>query len=276
MSYSSRDQKAHADDMLSLSRQSQNCGGESLYSFVPQPEKEKIKPAMYRSKYDPRADPGGTKFAAKKGSGTFGKPLGASKNDPNQFLKTKSSNNRKTGKEGLGAGYRETRRSKRQPAVPKRSEKPVMGLQSTKNYITSNAVEAILAAPGNKARITTQQPVYLNKVDYGRKPAYLDDVKAEIQREEEMIKQYMSMNDQHNMGDDPEDDSEELSLEELDNLIDALKTKWDKTNANYQRMCHMTHLDTIGKVNRKESMEKELTQLEKDIEMLESKKRHGH
>ena len=33
---------------------------------------------------------------------------------------------------------------KRRPAVPRKDEKPLMGLQSKKNFITSNAVENIM------------------------------------------------------------------------------------------------------------------------------------
>ena len=66
-----------------------------------------------------------------------------------------------------------------------------MGLQSTKNYVTANAVEAILAVPGHRARINQQPPQYRNKVDYGKVPAYLGDVKEEISRENEMIEKYL-------------------------------------------------------------------------------------
>jgi len=55
-------------------------------------------------------------------------------------------------------------------AVPLRDEKPIMGLVSDKNFIVSNAVENILAAPklptsGNKD--------YLKKKNYGKVPKYL-------------------------------------------------------------------------------------------------------
>lgn len=33
------------------------------------------------------------------------------------------------------------------PIVPKKDEKPIMGLKSNKNFIVSNAVENILSAP---------------------------------------------------------------------------------------------------------------------------------
>ena len=54
-----------------------------------------------------------------------------------------------------------------------------------------------------------------------------------------------------------------------DALVDQLKTKWDAVNAKYQKMTHNVNLDTVGKVKRKEFMEKELKQLEADIGKLE-------
>jgi len=145
----------------------------------------------------------------------------------------------------------------------------VMGLQSTKNYVTANAVEAILAVPGHRARINQQPPQYRNKVDYGRVPAYLGDVKSEINHENEMIENYMRA--QSGPEDNGGEAGEQLHEGEVDELVDALKTKWDVVNAKYQKMCHMVKLDTIGKVRRKEAMENELLQLEKDVEKLEGR-----
>ena len=72
--------------------------------------------------------------------------------------------------------------------IPDRNSIPVMGIRTNKNYITSNAVEAILAAP----RIT--KPVdrnYMGKEDFGKVPSYLTQVKEEIRRENEMIDRYV-------------------------------------------------------------------------------------
>ena len=55
-------------------------------------------------------------------------------------------------------------------AVPLIDEKPIMGLVSDKNFIVSNAVENILAAPklpGNNNRD------FLKKKNYGKVPRYL-------------------------------------------------------------------------------------------------------
>ena len=48
----------------------------------------------------------------------------------------------------------------KKPAVPKVDEKPIMGLKSDKNFITSNAVDVILMAPKKKPSTTTQ---FINK-----------------------------------------------------------------------------------------------------------------
>jgi hypothetical protein len=54
--------------------------------------------------------------------------------------------------------------------VPKKDEKPIMGLVSDKNFIVSNAVENILAAP--KLPVSTDKD-YLKKKNYGKVPKYL-------------------------------------------------------------------------------------------------------
>ena len=118
------------------------------------------------------------------------------------------------------------------------------------------------------SRIQEQPPQYRNKADYGKVPAYLSDVKQEIERENQMIAEYLRGGQEEY--DEYDADEVELGQEEAEALIDALKTKWDDTNQKYQKMCHMVKLDTIGKVRRKENLEKELNQLEKDIESLEA------
>ena len=70
--------------------------------------------------------------------------------------------------------------------VPKISEKPIMGLVSDKNFIVSNAVENILAAPklpGNSNRD------FLKKKNYGKVPRYLQTIKKEIEDEYELVRE---------------------------------------------------------------------------------------
>ena len=61
---------------------------------------------------------------------------------------------------------------------------------------------------------------------------------------------------------------EEMSESERDALVAQLKAKWDSVNANYQRMTHMTRLDTCGQMRRKEGGENALKELEANIEKL--------
>ena len=65
-------------------------------------------------------------------------------------------------------------KEKRRPPVPKKEEKPILGLTSDKNYIVANAVENILAAPKVK---DNNGPDYTKKKDYAEMPKYLQKIK---------------------------------------------------------------------------------------------------
>lgn len=66
------------------------------------------------------------------------------------------------------------------------------------------------------------------------------------------------------------DDMEAVMTEdERRELVFALKKKWEVANNKFQKMSHHIVLDTEGQVRRKERLEKELQQLEIDIERLE-------
>ena len=51
--------------------------------------------------------------------------------------------------------------ARRKPAVPKIEDRPGMGIQTAKNFITANAVEAILQVPQG---LGETEPDYLAKV----------------------------------------------------------------------------------------------------------------
>lgn len=137
-------------------------------------------------------------------------------------------------------------------------------MKSNKNFITSNAVEVILSKP----RKMSPEKNYIKKSDYGKVPKYLDKVKNEIDEETRIIERMMA----------PEPTEEEiLSSHELDSLereqlLQALKEKWDDLNHQYQRISHNTTIDTLFKLRRKEGLEKELAQVENDIQLLSEKR----
>ena len=71
----------------------------------------------------------------------------------------------------------------KKPSVPKKTEKPTMGLKSDKNFIVSNAIENILST----ARKMESPPNYTEKKDYGKVPTYLHRIKDSIDQEYKMI-----------------------------------------------------------------------------------------
>lgn len=68
--------------------------------------------------------------------------------------------------------------------MPKRDDAPLCGLKSDKDFLTANAVDAILTLPKRKVEPT---PDWLAKAEYGKAPTYLARIKGEIEAEHEFI-----------------------------------------------------------------------------------------
>lgn len=155
--------------------------------------------------------------------------------------------------------------SNEKPPVPSRDDKPVMGLHTCKNFVVANATEVICMEPKT---IDLKQPSFLEKEDYGQVPKYLIKVKDEIEKEKKIIQQCVKENARKEGELTDEPIFEVLDENERQELINALKTKWDQVNSKYQKVCHRVMIDSIGELRRKESQEAELQQLEDDIERL--------
>jgi len=262
---------------------------ESIYNIIPLKEVEAEKPPMYRSKHSGKIPPtastfgqGGTshpqatnlagdaplKVVPDKASRSMGKHPGSHQPDPQSFLK-------KNDKTAAVAGLKEVKRDqphllqpvvikeKKKPALPPKDDTPIMNLVTSKNFVTANAVETILAAPKKSVAVTKD---YLRKEDYGKTPAYLHKIKGDIEAEYEYIRQ---LQDQEAFA--RSNQSRLLSDDDKHQLILGLKAKWEAVNTDYQATTHLTKLDTIGKVKRKETYEAQLQQIEKDIEKLNRK-----
>jgi hypothetical protein len=91
----------------------------------------------------------------------------------------------------------------------------------------------------------------------------LTKIKNEIQDEYNLVKE-MQIEEQN------EKDKQKMLMpeEERQELIAALKRKWEQLHLQYQRETHHSKLDTLGKKNRKENLEKQLDQVEADIKKL--------
>jgi hypothetical protein len=144
--------------------------------------------------------------------------------------------------------------------VPKKDEKPIMGLVSDKNFIVSNAVENILAAPNLPVN---KDKDYLKKKNYGKVPKYLQKIKNEIEDEYQLVRE-MQIEEEADM------DRQKFLMDETEKqeLIAALKKKWEVCHKEYQTLTHKNKLDTIGLLGKYERCERELHQLERDIQKL--------
>ena len=149
------------------------------------------------------------------------------------------------------------------PPVPARNDKPVQGLKTSTNYINCNAVEAINSVPKKLKEVEVS---YTTREDYGKVPAYLESVKAEIEHEKELVDVYVQ--EQYGPLKGSRQEQEVIDEEDRKYLINKLKQRWGDVNAEYQKYCHKVILDTPGEIKRKASQEAELKQLEEDIERL--------
>lgn len=67
-----------------------------------------------------------------------------------------------------------------------------MGLVSNKNFVMTNAVEAILAKPTK----SPEPEFWTQKKNYGKVPKYLVKAKSTLRREREAVEEYVRMREQ--------------------------------------------------------------------------------
>jgi hypothetical protein len=253
---------------------------ENIANWVVDAPPAAVKPARYKSRHNPKKPPTASCFGvegttrvpganrgdagnvalsiAKKKKSTMG---GRSKttSNPRSYLKG-------SGKDVIPQGgpkrYVRPYVGPKKAGPPAASEKPVMGLQTTKNFLVANAVENILAVP---KKVSKDDALYVAKKDYGVVPEYLTQVKAAIEEEKAVLREYLE-EEQKGM-DGPQ--ALELPEGEKKKLLKQLKRKWDSVNKQYQKISHQTVLDTINKLKKKEGFEAQLEELERTIEKLE-------
>jgi hypothetical protein len=155
----------------------------------------------------------------------------------------------------------------KKPSVPRSSDQPVHGLTTSKNFITSNAIENILAEPPKLKEYGSDQ--FLYKKEFGAVPTYLRRMKARHGAMMESLQQQEMERIQKE-----QDRVKLLSADERGHIVRQLKAKWDSVNEQYQKSStlDLKKLDTMGKVRRKEQYEAELQQLESYIDRLASKR----
>eukprot|EP00276_Gloeochaete_wittrockiana_P004744 CAMPEP_0184661662 /NCGR_PEP_ID=MMETSP0308-20130426/39501_1 /TAXON_ID=38269 /ORGANISM="Gloeochaete witrockiana, Strain SAG 46.84" /LENGTH=239 /DNA_ID=CAMNT_0027103119 /DNA_START=89 /DNA_END=808 /DNA_ORIENTATION=- len=225
-----------------------NLSNESVYALIPPDPVPFEKAPLYKSKH-----PKELITVPKKPAAMMGVPT--AKPDPKTFLAKGEKTYSKTHLPEP-QNFKRPEDTKR-AAVPKKEDKPIMGLKSEKNFIVANAVENILMAP---AKVQKQAPSEKH-AEYGQVPKYLNQIKDRIVSEYRYIEEMERARQTEGL---PR--MRVLGAEEKEELLTGLKTKWEETNRRYQTISFT--LDTPSKKKRKEDLEAELEQLEKDIRLL--------
>lgn len=220
---------------------------ESIFNLIPKERYEPPKAKRYQSQHPHNVPPTASTFALKTTSKpgianlngnynpeggshsmrgmslTIGKPKGSLKPETTGFRKKGTGNPVLPEATQLGK-FMYADDVKRAP-VPKKDEKPIMGLVSDKNYIVANAVENILAAP--KLPLNTDKD-FLKKKNFGKVPQYIQKIKREIEDEYQMVREMQ-------IEEDNERDKQKFLMtdDERKELIAALKKKWEVVHKEY-------------------------------------------
>lgn len=112
-------------------------------------------------------------------------------------------------------------------------------------------------------QVPIEEPRFTERKDFGKVPTYLKKVKAKVAQETEYVRQYIQQREMEQT----QGNAQEMPEHEREQLLDHLKTKWAEVNKVYQTKLSFV-LDTPAKKTRKESLEKQLQEIEKDIELL--------
>ncbi|PNH00446.1 Enkurin [Tetrabaena socialis] len=227
---------------------------ESVYALIPSPQEVISRPQMHTSKFGGKTHPGQFDFGQNKvqGHATMGRPDGD--NGPGRLLAHEK-------EPKLPApGPPTMPKTKIRPPVPSKDEPPAMGLTSNKNFITSNAVDVMLAKPG---KVPQPEFQWTMKPDYGKVPMYLKRNKDRVAKEKEQFSQYLRMRG----APEPNASVSQLSPEDRQQLVKHLKAKWGSINTAYQGLS--LSVDSAVKKGRKEGLERDLAEIERDIRTLE-------
>jgi len=166
---------------------------------------------------------------------------------------------------------------KKEP-LPDQKQLKYKPYNSSKDFISKNAIEVIKASPnrpvpnyvdtpsGNTAPLEPSGlvPRYAKKANYGKVPEYVKNRREEVAAAQEQYDEFIRTREAQN-------EIRSLSDEERTKIIEGLKQNWEELHHRYQGLSVVT--DTAPKKYRKERMEAEMKQLERDIEMVE---KHRH
>lgn len=240
---------------------------ESIYALIPDAVVHEAKPPVHRSRHDPVAPPSYSTFPHKQvatgqrdgsgsmqyagRSGAIGRDVGPAI-DPKRFLKSGSS-----GRSTLPPVQKFQRPAvkPRTEGVPAKTDQPVMGLMTEKNFVHANAVDVICSAPQRKI----PAPRAVDRQDYGKTPKYLTHVKTALDAEKTYVAD-SHMRDAEINASVKAQYVRQVDDQEKERLIEQLRVRWDEKHSQYQSLPFAR--DTAMQVARKEGIERELKEIE--------------
>ncbi|XP_027697431.1 enkurin [Vombatus ursinus] len=245
------------------------CPPESIYNLIPSDTKVPPKPSRYVSIFK-----AAVKNELQKGKAAW-KTMGPAKVDvpsPKDFMQKRS----KPPKPPL-SDKKTDKNEVRKPPVPLRSDHPIMGIQSGKNFINTNAAAVIMGVAKKPKPIYVDRrtgdrhglelsglvPKYINKKDYGIIPEYICKRNEEVKKVQEEYDNYVQTNLKKAA-------MKCVSDEERDAVLQGLKKNWEEVHKEFQSLS--VFIDSLPKKIRKQRLEAEMKQLEHDISVIEKHK----
>ncbi|XP_077160527.1 enkurin [Paroedura picta] len=242
---------------------------ESIYNLIPPVPCKPFKPPRYVSKLNPYVKH--TIEQSKSQWKTIG-PAKVNVPSPKDFLQKHSREPKLPKRKRDQAGKKTV-----QLSVPHRTDHPIMGIQSHKNFINTNAANVIMGVPkkpvplcvdkyqGDKFLLETSGlvPRYLKKKDYGVTPEYVIRRNEEAKRAQEAYDAYVKKTLRERA-------MKRLTDEEREELLDGLKKNWEHVHQAFQSLS--VEIDTLPKKLNKERLELQMKQLEHDISTIEKHK----
>ncbi|AIN98645.1 hypothetical protein LPMP_240100 [Leishmania panamensis] len=148
---------------------------------------------------------------------------------------------------------------KTKPDVPLRTERPVMGLRTEKNFVVANAVENTMAVPTKV--MPAPQPRATDREDFGKVPQYITEIKGDLNARKQMLEDLKAADR------GAQERWSEISLSELAQLRDGLQRRWDILNKDYQTK-GFSKLETPSQRAHQELVERQLVAVEFAMQKL--------
>jgi Calmodulin-binding len=124
------------------------------------------------------------------------------------------------------------------------------------------AKSAVVRNPPGPKCFEQKPPVYIHQSKFGKCPKYLENIKENMRRMQEM-----SLREKEREKHERESKNiRVISQEDKQKLLEGLKHNWQKLQEEYQKMPLL--IDSVPKTIRKTKLEANLKSLEKDICLL--------